>query len=233
MGKFKDLTGKKFGLLTVIGLYEKKRVKNGTVAIWECLCDCGRTVYRSTSCLNSKGVHSCGEHGKLNIYDVSGTFGIGYTVNKNSPFYFDLEDYDKIKFYCWSLNSDGYIVNVKNCLCLHRLITECPEDLYVDHIGGDVTKHDNRKYNLRITTNSQNLMNRGLQKNNTSGYAGVSWNKARSKWEAHIKVKGKKINLGLYCDIEDAVTARKEAEEKYFGDYSYSNSQKIYKQAGA
>ena len=77
MGKFKDLTGNKYGLLTVIGLYEKKKVKNGTTAIWECRCDCGRTVYRSTSRLNSKGVHSCREHGKLNVYDINGDYGIG------------------------------------------------------------------------------------------------------------------------------------------------------------
>lgn len=170
---------------------------------------------------------------KRNQYDLSGEYGVGYTTNGNKPFYFDLDDYDKIKDYCWTLNSDGYVICVKRQLCLHRLIMDCPKCLYVDHIGGDDTRTDNRKKNLRISTNSQNLMNRGLQKNNTSGFVGVGWNKARSKWEAHIKVNGKKINLGLYRDIEDAVLARKKAEEKYFGDYSYSNSQKIYKQANA
>ena len=37
---------------------------------------------------------------KENIYDLSGEFGIGYCTNTGSPFYFDLEDYNKIKNYC-------------------------------------------------------------------------------------------------------------------------------------
>ena len=32
--------------------------------------------------------------------------------------------------------------------------------------------------------------------------------------------------LGYYGNFEDAVKARKEAEEKYFGEYSYDNSMK-------
>lgn len=169
---------------------------------------------------------------KQNQYDLSGEYGIGYTSN-GSPFYFDLDDYDRIKNYCWTLNSDGYIVNVKNRICLHRLITNCPSDMFIDHIGGETTRCDNRKQNLRKLTNSQNLMNRGLQKNNTSGVTGVSWNKSRQKWEAHIKFQGKKINLGLYQSIDDAVKVRKEAEKKYFGEYAYDYSQELYKQATA
>ena len=51
---------------------------------------------------------------------------------------------------------------------------------------------------------------------NTSGFKGVSWDKKRKRWEAYIHFKYKKIHLGLYDDIEDAVKARKQAEEKYF-----------------
>ena len=39
---------------------------------------------------------------KSNIYDLSGEYGIGRASNTNQEFYFDLEDYDKIKDYCWS-----------------------------------------------------------------------------------------------------------------------------------
>ena len=51
---------------------------------------------------------------------------------------------------------------------------------------------------------------------NTSGFKGVSWDKKRKRWEAYIHFKYKKIHLGLYDNIEDAVKARKQAEEKYF-----------------
>jgi hypothetical protein len=40
--RFRDLTGQKFGKLTVISLYEKKKQKRGTTIYWLCACDCGR-----------------------------------------------------------------------------------------------------------------------------------------------------------------------------------------------
>ena len=51
---------------------------------------------------------------------------------------------------------------------------------------------------------------------NTSGFKGVSWDKKRKRWEAYIHFKYKKIHLGLYDDIEDAIKARLKAEEEYF-----------------
>lgn len=51
---------------------------------------------------------------------------------------------------------------------------------------------------------------------NTSGVRGVSWSKRDQKWEAYIKFKGTLHHLGHYKNIEDAVKARKRAEEKYF-----------------
>ena len=55
-----------------------------------------------------------------------------------------------------------------------------------------------------------------MNKNNKSGVKGVSWSKKTKKWEAHIKFKKKKIHLGLYDHKQDAIKARKLAEEKYF-----------------
>ena len=65
-------------------------------------------------------------------------------------------------------------------------------------------------------------MNRGMQKNNKSGYTGVF--RFHNKWVAAIGFNGKQIRLGAYDDIEDAIESRREAEIKYFGDYSYKNS---------
>lgn len=166
-----------------------------------------------------------------NRYEFYDGYVIGYT-SKNQPFYIDAEDYIKVKNICWCKNVDGYIVNSKG-ICLHRIIMNCPKGLYVDHVGGDDTVNDNRKSNLRITTNSQNLMNRSLQTNNTSGTTGVSWNKRRNKWETYIKVNQKQIHLGHYAVKEDAINARKMAERKYFGEYAYEYSQELYKQVNA
>lgn len=54
-----------------------------------------------------------------------------------------------------------------------------------------------------------------LARNNTSGFQGVVWDKARKKWRAEIKVKGKKVHLGRFSEIGDAVEARKVADQHY------------------
>jgi hypothetical protein len=64
-------------------------------------------------------------------------------------------------------------------------------------------------------------MNKGIISNNTSGATGVIWNKRLNKWQSRITVDKKDIYLGSYNNFEDAVKARKEAEEKYFGEFSY------------
>lgn len=56
-----------------------------------------------------------------------------------------------------------------------------------------------------------------LRKNNTSGYTGVV--SYRGRWRAQITFKRKSYNLGTYDRIEDAVRARKQAEERIFGEF--------------
>ena len=65
--------------------------------------------------------------------------------------------------------------------------------LCVDHLNGNTL--DNRKENLRICTNADNLKHRvNLPKNNTSGILGVRYRKDRDKWYAEIKSNGERIN---------------------------------------
>jgi len=166
---------------------------------------------------------------KYNTYDLSGEYGIGYTSNTNEPFYFDLEDYDLIKDYCWSKDDNEYLYNRDNdtnkIIYIHRLIMNCPDNMDVDHKFHDTL--DNRKEFLRIVTTSQNGMNKVLMSNNTSGVTGVCWHSRDEKWVARIIVNGKVINLGQYDNFEDAVDVRKEAEKEYFGEYRYIGNEII------
>lgn len=195
--------------------------------MWLCKCDCGNEVITRGEHLRKGATKSCGcIQKRYNTYDLSGVYGIGYT-SKGEEFWFDLEDYDLIKNYCWYLSNNKYIVtgSGKNTKLLHRLITSCESNMVVDHINHNTM--DNRKYNLRICTQSENIANSQIAINNESGVTGVSWNPTRNKWESKIMVNRKTINLGRYNDFEDAVKARKEAEDKYFGEFSYDNSQNI------
>lgn len=67
-----------------------------------------------------------------------------------------------------------------------------------------------------IGTRLRNIQSNAISKNNTSGINGVAWDKSRNKWISSIKIKRKQIFLGRYKDINDAIKARQEAEEKYF-----------------
>ena len=54
------------------------------------------------------------------------------------------------------------------------------------------------------------------RKNNTSGVPGVDWWASKGLWRAAICFKGKRRYLGAYHKFEDAVKARKRAEEELF-----------------
>ena len=154
----------------------------------------------------------------FNNYDLTGEYGIGYT-NKGEKFYFDLEDYNIIKEYCWLINNDGYVIS--NNVYLHDLIMNPSDGLLVDHVRHK--KFDNRKSELRLVTATQNAINRCLQSNNTSGTTGVSFHKKSGRWFAHIKVNKKQKRI--YANSkEEAIVIRKKLEDKYFGEYSYDNS---------
>ena len=106
----------------------------------------------------------------------------------------------------------------------------CPKGYVVDHIGNNDTLNDCRKSNLRIGTRSQNGFNRRAYKNNKTGVVGVRYSEKRKKYEAYITVNKKRIYLGRFDVFEDAVDARKKAEHKYSGEWSYDESQKLWRE---
>lgn len=240
-----DLTGKRFGKLTVIKQADNHFTPSGySVIKWDCTCDCGREhVIKSTSELNAGRTLSCGQeechgHRKFNNYNLLGRYGIGKD-DKGNEFYFDLEDYEKIKEYNWILTNEGYWkayipkykrdVGNNKTIKLHNIIIDTPKSNYiVDHISHN--KSDNRKSNLRLVNHSLNSINRDVISSNTSGCTGVYWRNNRKRWVANIKINGKYKIIGSFKNKEDAISARKEAENEYYGEYSYDNSMALAEQ---
>ena len=159
-----------------------------------------------------------------NIYDLSNEYGIGYTSNTKEPFYFDLEDYDKIKEYCWSANrrkENNHIditTKYKNkTLYIHRVILNINDrSIAIDHINRNT--FDNRKENLRLCNNKLNVKNQSKPRNSKCEFMGVSFEKG--KYVARIGYNNRKIHLGRYSNLEDAIIVRLKAEKEYFGDYA-------------
>lgn len=221
IGKFIDLTGQRFGKLTVIERTTDYITPKGTHCVmWLYKCDCGNYGKASAGSLRSHNTLSCGKC--KNVYDLSGEYGIGYT-SKGKRFYFDLEDYDKIKDYCWYIDSDGYVRN-RDGILMHRIVTNCPDDLVPDHINGKKSRNDNRKTNLRIATRNQNTYNHDIYSNSTSKVSGVTWNKFHQKWLVRIGYNKQRIHIGYFDDFDKAVEARQIAEEKLYKEWRYKNA---------
>lgn len=82
----------------------------------------------------------------------------------------------------------------------------------IDHIDGDGT--NNKWSNIRSVSNGENLKNQRRRKDNKTGFTGVVDN-GNGKYRAEIQVNYKKIRLGIYDKIKDAIEAREKANIKY------------------
>ena len=160
---------------------------------------------------------------KRNKYDLSNEHGIGWTSNTNKEFYFDLDDYEKIKDYCWSENSNkksGYHFveawdNItQKVVRMHWVII----GKNYDHI--DRNPFNNKKSNLRLATRQENNRNCSISTNNTSGITGITWYSRKNKWIAYIGVDYKRIHLGYFENKEDAIKARLKAEKEHFREFA-------------
>ena len=116
----------------------------------------------------------------------------------------------------WCLDSHDYpVINLGGetvrlfDVVMAQCVEEKPEGCYVDHINHD--KLDNRVSNLRFVTPEESARNMPLKGDNTSGYTGVSKTK-NGTYRAYITIHGKQRSLGYYKTIEEATSARREAE---------------------
>jgi|SRR5581483_328543 len=142
----------------------------------------------------------------------------------------DFEELSKWKWHAhWSASKQAYYVRrrvrigggKRKHIFLHRQLMCALSGLDVDHKNGNPL--DNRRENLRICTRSQNSYNRGPQRDNTSGYKGVKWNKANSRWSSNIGVNGKRVFLGYFLDKKDAAAAYDRAAALHHGEFAQPN----------
>lgn len=110
----------------------------------------------------------------------------------------------------------------RKTIYLHREIMGVTDrNIQVDHRDDDGLNC--QRYNLRKCTGSQNMMNRGKQKNNTSGYKGVFLDKRRCTYFAGIRVQGKNKFFGSFTDPIEAARAYDARARELHGEFARLN----------
>ena len=124
-----------------------------------------------------------------------------------------------------SNNGDGYfqIFLLGNMYLAHRLAWLYTNGSWpkaqIDHINMD--RIDNRLSNLREATYVENQRNRGVRRDNMSGFKGVSFHKPMEKWRAQICINSKPKYLGFFTSPELASEAYEAAAKVIHGEFYY------------
>jgi len=246
---YNDLSGKRFGRLTVVRLHES----SGRRARWVCHCDCGTEHVVLSSVLTMGHAQSCGclqrelaadrRKGQValnkkpfnNYRFVSDTVIAVSLVNRwgvqVAEALIDSSDLDDVRQYRWCLADDYVVTSVRvdsgkfRQVKLHRHLLRTQlsalPGMDGDHISRD--KLDNRRSNLRVATEAQNSANRSKHRNNTSGFVGVTRIRKTGRWEARISVDGSPRCLGTYGTAEEAARAYDTAALELRGEFAVTN----------
>lgn len=227
MSQFIDLTGQRFGRLTVIEKDIEKSIARGRT-FWICRCDCGNIVsVQSADLLRKGGTRSCGclhreaisRSNELYLFEDY-KIGIGFFNGKHSNefFVFDYEDVDCVKGRSWHQTEDGYVrapirnyptPNPNTEKLLHREIMAKHEDIsdkMVDHKSHN--KIDDRKGNLRSCTSSDNNTNRKSPKDGSNtGYRNIHYHSSDGMYQFGIKINKKNYHKS-FKTLNEAIAYR-------------------------
>lgn len=157
----------RFGFLTVLDTFK------ASDRPWDvrcrCICDCGNEVTVLRSNLRAGRTKSCGcmtarlksdANKKVCKFEIVGSTAVVKATNTGAEFFIDASDIDLVSGMSWYESSNGYIAHKdtgKPIQTLHRLVMGNPENMVVDHINHN--KRDNRKSNLRICSQAENMRN--------------------------------------------------------------------------
>ena len=146
----------------------------------------------------------------------------------------DAEDYERINQFKWyaklvldrnpslgfyACRNERDSTGKRRTVRMHREVLglETSDSRVVDHRNPTETL-DNRKYNLRIATRSENARNTRGRAHNTSGFRGVGLRKS-GKYQAYITVNGRQVYLGIFPTPEQAHAAYKTASQEFHGEF--------------
>ena len=136
----------------------------------------------------------------------------------------DAEDYEMLCRFSWHLHSQGYATARigSATVYMHHFIIKIPNGHVTDHANGN--KLDNRRSNLRTASKRQNAYNSKMRTGTLSPYRGVTRDvKRNGKWQANIRINGKRIHLGYFENDIDAARAYDRAAYEHHGEFAKLN----------
>lgn len=201
----KELTNQRFDHLLV--LEQAPKIGKDTHIAWICQCDCGNTVIVRGFQLTCGRKTHCGCQTKSNVIDLKDMKYGRLTVKEYAGL-------DKFKVALWLCRCDcGEEIVVQGANLRNGLTKSCG-CLKWEMNAADMPER--KKKDIVDGTSLGKIQSKVNPKNNTSGHKGVSRHSKLNKWVANISFQGERIYLGLFDELEDAIEARKKAEEIYF-----------------
>lgn len=215
VGRTNDITGKRFGKLYVESF---SKIVNGR-SLFNCKCDCGKQCEVEGHRLLQGSTVTCTKC-NTNKYYSENDYMVGET-SRGVKFYFDIKDFNIVSDRNWYSESEYFAtkINGKHHK-LHRYIMNYDGPLVVDHIDGNPA--NNRRNNLRICTQQQNVMNSKIRSDSTNNYRGVKY-RGNGKYQARIQKDGKRYYIGTHRSEEAAAKAYNEKALELFGEYAKLN----------
>lgn len=205
----RDLIGLKFGMLTILDtkIVEtkgKNRIYNRIYAY--CKCDCGNEKWIRFDGIKAGTVKACGCL-TAQKNDLAGKrFGELTAIKLVGSIKF------KTKWLCKCECGKEVIVNRSNLINGQTKTCGHANDW-------DVVYQKFAKENFIDGTSIKMITREDPCKSNKSGVTGVSFDSRRGKWRSHITFKTKYYHLGYFLNKEDAIKARKEAEERLHKEF--------------
>lgn len=209
-----SFVGKEYGVWKVLAHVNADHYK--------CMCSsCGTVSIRRKYDIINGNNERCSNCSYNYEFKIIGDMAIGTLPYSKKEFIIDVLDIPLFEKYVWGLNKDGYIVTTKNHkeFFYHKMIMGniYRKDIYVDHINRNTL--DCRRVNLRLVTCQQNSMNKSLQSNSTTGFAGVSYINSIGRYRAQIGINEKDIYLGRSTNPVECAQMYNIASELLFGEF--------------
>lgn len=227
LGIQNDLTGRRFGRLLVLDYCGKA---DNYIALWRCVCDCGKEVRCRVGNLTSGNSTSCGCGHGVNIsnpIEHQQLLALVFYKRRTGEF-IARRDWHGVEagknIGCIDIQSGyqhitlGGIIYYGHVLSWFYVTKSWPAK-QVDH--KNTIRSDNRWNNLRLATGTQQNANHSVRKDSRSGYKGVR--QVKGKWQSYIIENHKQRILGYTESPETAASFYDAAARKVYGVFARTN----------